>query len=97
VHHVAWATEPEEHDAWIDRLAKGGVSSTPVIDRHYFRSIYFREPGGVLYELATKGPGFTVDDPLDQLGRRLILPPRFESMREKIAARLTPLPDVARS
>jgi glyoxalase family protein len=97
VHHVAWATEPEEHDAWIDRLAKGGVSSTPVIDRHYFRSIYFREPGGVLYELATKGPGFTVDDPLDRLGRRLILPPRFEPMREKIAARLTPLPDVARS
>lgn len=97
VHHVAWATEPDQHDAWIDRLAQGGVSSTPVIDRHYFRSIYFREPSGVLYELATKGPGFTVDDPLDQLGSRLILPPRFEPMREKIAARLTPLPDVARS
>ncbi len=97
VHHVAWATEPAEHDDWVERLANGGVSSTPVIDRHYFRSIYFREPGGVLYELATKGPGFTVDDPLDQLGRRLILPPRFEPMRDRIAAELTPLPDVARS
>ena len=97
VHDVAWATEPSEHDGWLERLHKGGVSSTPVIDRHYFRSIYFREPSGVLYELATKGPGFTVDDPLDALGRRLILPPRFESRREQIAAQLTPLPDVSRS
>lgn len=97
VHHVAWATEPAEHDEWVERLAAGRVSSTPVIDRHYFRSIYFREPGGVLYELATKGPGFTIDDPLDQLGQRLILPPRFEPDRERIAAALTPLPDVSRS
>lgn len=97
VHHVAWATEPSEHDGWLERLHKGGVSSTPVIDRHYFQSIYFREPSGVLYELATKGPGFTVDDPLDALGRRLILPPRFEPRREQIAAQLTPLPDVSRS
>lgn len=96
VHHVAWATEPPEHDAWLARLQSAGVSSTPVIDRHYFRSIYFREPSGVLYELATKGPGFTVDDPLEELGRRLILPPSFEPRRAEIATRLTPLPDVAR-
>jgi glyoxalase family protein len=97
VHHVAWATEVAEHEEWLERLHKGGVSSTPVIDRHYFQSIYFREPSGVLYELATKGPGFTVDDPLEELGSRLILPPRFEAHRDEIAERLTPLPDVARA
>lgn len=96
VHHIAWATEPAEHDAWLERLQAAGIPSTPVIDRHYFRSIYFREPSGVLYELATKGPGFTVDDPLEELGRRLILPPTFEPRRAEIAARLTPLPDAAR-
>lgn len=96
VHHIAWSTEPVEHDAWVERLADGGVSSTPVIDRHYFRSIYFREPSGVLYELATKGPGFMVDGPLDELGRKLILPPFFEARRAEIESRLTPLPDVAR-
>ncbi len=96
VHHVAWATEPAEHDAWLERLQAAGVPSTPVIDRHYFRSIYFREPSGVLYELATKGPGFTVDDALEELGTRLILPPTFEPRRAEIAARLTPLPEVAR-
>ncbi len=96
VHHIAWSTEPVEHDAWVERLSAGGVSSTPVIDRHYFRSIYFREPSGVLYELATKGPGFMVDGPLEELGRRLILSPFFESRRTEIESRLTPLPDVAR-
>jgi glyoxalase family protein len=97
VHHVAWATEQDEHDGWLERLHRGGVSSTPVIDRHYFRSIYFREPSGVLYELATKGPGFTVDDPIEALGSRLILPPRFERDRERIARELTPLPDASRA
>ncbi len=96
VHHVAWSTEPVEHDAWVERLAEGGVSSTPVIDRHYFRSIYFREPSGVLYELATKGPGFTVDGPVEELGHHLILPPMYEGRRAEISARLTPLPDMAR-
>ncbi|MBL0179820.1 MAG: VOC family protein [Gemmatimonadetes bacterium] len=96
VHHVAWSTEPAEHELWVERLAMGGVSSTPVIDRHYFRSIYFREPSGVLYELATKGPGFTVDGPLEELGHHLILPPFFETRRAEIESRLTPLPDMAR-
>lgn len=97
VHHVAWSTELDEHDAWLDRLREAGVHSTPIIDRHYFQSIYFREPSGVLYELATKGPGFTVDDPLPALGSRLILPPRFEARRPDILERLTPLPDAARA
>jgi glyoxalase family protein len=93
VHHVAWATEPADHEAWLDRIHKGGVSSTPIIDRYYFRSIYFREPSGVLFELATKGPGFTVDLPLDRLGRELVLPPRLAPRRAEIEAHLTPLPD----
>lgn len=96
VHHVAWATEPEEHEAWLARLRSAGVHSTPIVERHYFRSIYFREPGGVLYELATKGPGFTIDSPLAELGTRLILPPGLEPRRTEIEGRLTPLPNVAR-
>jgi glyoxalase family protein len=93
VHHIAWATEQAEHEAWLDRLHHAGVSSTPIIDRYYFRSIYFREPSGVLFELATKGPGFTVDLPLDRLGRELVLPPLLASRRAEIEARLTPLED----
>jgi glyoxalase family protein len=93
VHHVAFATELSEHDAWLERLHQGGISSTPVVDRFYFQSIYFREPSGVLFELATKGPGFTVDTPVEALGRKLVLPPRFESYRDEIEARLTPIPD----
>ncbi len=96
VHHVAWATEREDQEKWLEHLAGHGIRSTPVIDRHYFQAIYFREPGGVLYELATKGPGFTVDDPLEKLGSRLILPPAFEPRRSEIESRLTPLPDVSR-
>jgi glyoxalase family protein len=93
VHHVAWATELDEHEGWLQRLQQAGVASTPVIDRYYFRSIYYREPSGVLFELATKGPGFTIDSPVAELGRRVILPPQFESQRATIEARLTPLPD----
>jgi glyoxalase family protein len=93
VHHVAWATEPAEHAAWLERLHQGGVASTPIIERYYFRSIYFREPSGVLFELATKGPGFTVDLPVDRLGRELVLPPMLASRRAEIEAHLTPLPD----
>lgn len=93
VHHIAWATELPEHEAWLERLHRGGVSSTPIVERYYFRSIYFREPSGVLYELATKGPGFTVDLPLGRLGRELVLPPMLEGRRAEILAHLTPLPD----
>jgi glyoxalase family protein len=93
VHHVAWGTTVAEHPRWLERLAEKGVRSTPVIDRHYFHSIYFREPGGVLYEIADDGPGFTVDLPLAELGSKVILPPWLEPEREALEARLTPLPD----
>ncbi len=93
VHHVAWGTTVAEHPRWHERLAEAGVCSTPIIDRHYFHSIYFREPSGVLFEIADDGPGFTVDVPLEELGTKVILPPFLESRRAEIEARLTPLPD----
>jgi glyoxalase family protein len=93
VHHVAWASTMEEHEAWRDRVARAGARPTPVIDRFYFRSIYFREPSGVLFEIATLGPGFTADEPLETLGQRLALPPDYEPLRERLEDVLTPLPD----
>ena len=83
----------EDHEAWGERLRALGHNPTPVIDRFYFRSIYFREPGGVLFEIATIGPGFTADEPLLSLGQHLSLPPDFEHLRERIEPVLTPLPD----
>jgi glyoxalase family protein len=91
VHHIAWASEPEEHEAWRDRVIAGGAQPTPVIDRFYFRSIYFREPSGVLFEIATLGPGFAVDEPLEHLGEKLSLPPDFEHLRDRVEPALTPL------
>ena len=93
VHHVAWASPPDEQEAWRRRALEAGASPTPVIDRFYFRSIYFREPSGVLFEIATIGPGFTTDEPLEHLGERLSLPPAFEHLREQVEPILTPLPD----
>jgi glyoxalase family protein len=93
VHHVAWASPLAEHEAWRQRVVEAGGSPTPVIDRFYFRSIYFREPSGVLFEIATIGPGFTTDEPLEHLGERLSLPPAFEHLREQVEPILTPLPD----
>jgi glyoxalase family protein len=93
IHHVAWGTTAAEHPRWIDHLAEHGVQSTPIIDRHFFHSIYFREPGGLLYEIADDAPGFTVMAPLADLGRRVVLPPWLEPRRAQIEARLTPLPD----
>jgi len=93
VHHVAWATTIEEHEAWREQVAKAGAHPTPVIDRFYFKSVYFREPSGVLFELATIGPGFTTDEPLEHLGERLSLPPDFEHLRERVEPLLTPLPN----
>jgi glyoxalase family protein len=93
VHHVAWASPPEEHEEWQKRVAASGAHPTPVIDRFYFRSIYFREPSGVLFEIATIGPGFTVDEPLETLGERLSLPPDYEHLRERVEPLLTPLPN----
>jgi glyoxalase family protein len=93
VHHVAWATELNEHEAWHERVAAAGLQPSPIIDRFWFRSIYFREPSGVLFELATLGPGFSLDEDPDHLGERLILPPAFEHMRAQVEPMLTPLPD----
>jgi glyoxalase family protein len=92
VHHVAWATTMDEHDAWQRRVAEAGFRPTPVIDRFYFKSIYFREPNGILFELATLGPGFATDEDPEHLGERLSLPPDFEHLREQIEPKLTPLP-----
>ena len=91
VHHVAWAAPLGEHSAWLGRLAEAGTPSTPIIDRYYFRSIYFREPSGVLFEIASIGPGFTVDEPAEHLGEHLSLTPRYEHLRAAAEARLTPL------
>jgi glyoxalase family protein len=93
VHHVAWASTMEDHDAWRERVASAGASPTPVIDRFWFRSIYFREPSGVLFEIATVGPGFAIDEDPAYLGESLVLPPAFEPMRAQIEPVLTPLPD----
>ncbi|MEX0851395.1 MAG: VOC family protein [Gaiellaceae bacterium] len=91
VHHVAWASTMEEHESWRERVAAAGLRPTPVIDRFWFRSIYFREPSGVLFEIATLGPGFAVDEDPEHLGESLVLPPAFEHMREQIEPALTPL------
>jgi glyoxalase family protein len=91
VHHVAWASTLDEHEQWRQRAIAGGAQPTPVIDRFYFRSIYFREPSGVLFEIATLGPGFTVDEPLEHLGEKLSLPPDFEHLRAEVEPQLRPV------
>jgi glyoxalase family protein len=91
VHHIAWASETEEHEEWRERAAAAGARPTPVIDRFWFRSIYFREPSGVLFEIATLGPGFAVDEDPEHLGEKLILPPFLEDRREEIERMLTPI------
>jgi glyoxalase family protein len=91
VHHIAWASAVEEHEEWRERAIAGGAQPTPVIDRFYFRSIYFREPSGVLFEIATLGPGFTVDEPLESLGEKLSLPPDFEHLRAEVEPNLRPV------
>jgi glyoxalase family protein len=93
VHHVAWSSLPADHEAWQQRVARAGARPTPVIDRFYFKSIYFREPSGVLFEIATIGPGFATDEPLEHLGERLSLPPNFEHLRAQVEPLLTPLPN----
>jgi glyoxalase family protein len=95
VHHVAFRTpNDEEHRQWRERIARVNPTVTPVIDRFYFRSIYFREPGGVLFELATDGPGFAVDEDVAALGERLSLPPFLEPQRAALEAQLTPITHV---
>jgi glyoxalase family protein len=91
VHHVAWASTPEELLDWRDKAVAGAAQPTPEIDRFYFRSIYFREPSGVLFEIATLGPGFTVDEPVEHLGEKLSLPPAFEHLRDEVEPNLRPV------
>ena len=95
VHHVAWGARREDLESWRARVAEAGARPTPVIDRFYFESVYFREPSGILYELATvDGNGFAVDEPAEHLGERLSLPPDYEHLRARLEPILRPLPDV---
>ncbi|MUL44260.1 ring-cleaving dioxygenase [Streptomonospora sp. PA3] len=92
VHHIAWRTpDDDEQVSWREALVGQGLNVTPVLDRQYFHSIYFREPGGVLLEIATDPPGFTVDEPLMRLGRALRLPPWLEPSRAEIEQALPAL------
>jgi len=93
VHHIAWGTSVAEHPRWEEHLSQVGIPTSGIVDRHYFHSIYFREPSGVLFEIADDGPGFTVDVPMEELGSKIILPPKFEPHRDEIEPRLTPLSD----
>ena len=93
VHHVAWGSEMDEQEAWRARVREAGGRPTEVIDRFWFLSVYFREPSGVLYEIATKGPGFAADEDPAHLGEALILPPAFEHLRGQVEPILTPLPN----
>ena len=92
VHHVAFRTPNRgEYDNWVERLRRLRVPSSGPVDRYYFRSLYFREPNGILFEIATDGPGFATDEPLEHLGERLALPPFLEPRRGEIEAGLKPL------
>jgi glyoxalase family protein len=91
-HHIAWrARDDPEQDAWLERLTELGLRPTPVQDRKYFRSVYFRMPDGILIEIATDGPGFLVDEPEDTVGQALSLPPWLEPERETLERELTPI------
>jgi glyoxalase family protein len=91
VHHIAWASRAAEQEDWLAAIVGDGLRPSPIMDRTYFRSIYFREPSGVLFEIATDEPGFLIDEPVDSLGSALRLPPQFEPRRGPIEARLRPL------
>jgi glyoxalase family protein len=92
VHHVAFAAQMQDIEAWREAVADAGFRPTPVVERFYFKSVYFLEPSGVLFEIATIGPGFAVDEDEAHLGERLSLPPPFEPLREQLEQTLTPLP-----
>jgi glyoxalase family protein len=91
VHHIAWHSRDEDHVSWRQRVAEAGMAVTPVIDRDYFLSVYFRQPQGILFELATSSPGFAVDEDPDHLGERLRLPVQHEHLRPQLERMLTPL------
>ena len=92
VHHVAYRVPDADTQLdWRERIQAAGLQPTPVIDRFYFKSVYFREPGGILFEIATDGPGFAADEPEEALGEKLALPPFLEPERERIEAGLIPI------
>jgi glyoxalase family protein len=91
VHHIAWCDRDDEHEAWRRHLAQIGARPTPIIDRQYFLSIYFREPRGVLFEIATPSPGFAIDEDPEHLGEALRLPPQYEHLRDRLERSLIPL------
>ena len=92
IHHLAWRVDDDEHELAVrERIEAAGARPTPVIDRFWFRSVYFKEPGGVLFELATDGPGFGVDEETAHLGEKLVLPPWLEPRRAQIESALPPL------
>ena len=98
IHHVAWsAADDAELTRYREIAAAAGARPTPIIDRQYFHSVYFREPSGVLFELASRDVGFDVDEPLDELGQRLMLPPQYEPRRAELEARLTPITNPRRA
>jgi glyoxalase family protein len=87
VHHIAWRTADDvQQREWLSDLTKLGYSVSPVMDRKYFHSIYYREPGGILFEIATDSPGFAVDEPAEKLGSSLVLPAWLEPARQEIEA-----------
>jgi glyoxalase family protein len=91
VHHIAWASRDEDHLAWQARIREAGGYATDVRDRDYFKSIYFREPRGVLFEIATLSPGFAVDEDPEHLGEALRLPSQHEHLREQLERLLSPI------
>ena len=98
IHHIAWHSRDEDHTAWRERVGAAGMAVTPVIDRDYFNAIYFRQPQGILFEIATTSPGFAVDEDPSRLGEQLRLPAQHEHLRPQLERTLTPLvnPRVAR-
>lgn len=89
VHHIAWRAEDDADQlAWKEKIENWRLGVTPVQDRNYFNSIYFREYGEILFEIATDPPGFTIDEPLDSLGQELKLPPQYESVRKRLTQEL---------
>ena len=91
VHHVAFRSADDAYDAWADRLNELRIPNSGKVDRYWFRSLYFREPNGILFEIATDGPGFAVDEDPASLGEKVVLPPFLESRRETIVANLKPI------
>jgi glyoxalase family protein len=91
VHHVAFRTPDGDYDAWAERLNSLRIPNSGKVDRYWFRSLYFREPNGILFEIASDGPGFAVDEDEATLGEKVVLPPFLEPQRETIVSRLKPL------